>query len=145
MKCAIQCHKVCQYWYQKNQLIRQIDLWPSKYFFRNKIGQKKGKIIEIQIFFCIFDKILCIFSMTCQAAYMASNGFFVENKPCLKLNFTQESTWIKSKFVNLKISGKFDNPQCAIIKCAGMKTIKQSRSKCRFGEQAPSDCHQTSQ
>ena len=28
---------------KRTELIRQIDLWPSKYFFRNKIGQKRQK------------------------------------------------------------------------------------------------------
>ena len=44
---------------KRTELIRQIDLWPSKYFLGTKLDEK-CKNIETQIFLCIFGKILCI-------------------------------------------------------------------------------------
>ena len=98
---------------KRTELIRQIDLWPSKYFFSEQNWTKKAKIQKTKFSFVFLAKSFVFFQWPFRQLKWPQMDFFVENKHCIKFNFTYESTCLKFKFVNLEKSGKFDNPYWA--------------------------------
>ena len=93
---------------KRTELIRQIDLWPSKQFFRNKIGQKRQKYRKPNFPLYFWQNPLYFFN----GLLGSLNG--------LKWIFCRKQTLSKIQFyIGIHLSeiqnlnfAKYDNPYC---------------------------------